>query len=471
MRFLSRYPSPLTTLTKLYSTIQQEAQLHSHLKPQKSNTILKGYVKTSSTIKALLLFRSLWRKGTSCIDSFSLLLILKACTLKSHVGEGKQVHAMIINLGFESVIFLQTTLLNMYSAMGNLDDAHRLFDEIPSKNVVCWTALISAYVNNGKPNKALKIFRQMQVDNVEPDQVTVTVALSACADLGALDMGEWIHAYVCRYQGVEADLCLNNALINMYAKCGDIRKARRLFDRVKQKDVATWTSMIVGHALHGQTEEALQLFEKMEESNRCRNRNRNNSDQRSNLVLPNQVTFIGVLMACSHAGLVEEGRQYLKSMKENYGLTPQISHHGCIVDLLCRAGLLEEAYGFIMNMPIQASVVVWRTLLSASSLHGNIELAANIHHRLRELEPNHAGDDVTMSNTYAAAGMWNNKLTVRDQMMQRRPPGSSSIEVGSTVHEFVAADKSHPLRRDIYATIEGMNKNIKAFGYTPDISW
>ncbi|KAJ4974010.1 hypothetical protein NE237_007184 [Protea cynaroides] len=358
----------------------------------------------------------------------------------------------------------------MYSAIENLDDAHRLFDEIPSKNVVCWTSLISAYVNNGKPNKALKLFRQMQMENVEPDQVTVTVALSACADLGALDMGGWIHAYVCHYQGIEADLCLNNALINMYAKCGDIRKARRLFDGAKQKDVTTWTSMIIGHALHGQTEEALELFAKMEEGNKHRKRNRNNGDQRNKLVLPNQVTFIGVLMACSHAGLVEEGKHYMKSMKENYGLTPQISHYGCMVDLLCRAGLLEEAYGFIMDMPIQPTAVVWRTLLSACSLHGNIELAANIRHLLHELEPSHTGDDVTMSNTYAAAGLWNHKLTVRDQMMQWRTPGCSSIEVGSSVHEFVAADNNHPLRRDIYAILECMNRNIKASGYMPDIS-
>ncbi|OVA12223.1 Pentatricopeptide repeat [Macleaya cordata] len=344
----------------------------------------------------------------------------------------------------------------MYSAFGSLDDAHQVFDEIPSKNVVCWTSLISAYVDNGKPSKALKLFRQMQIESVDPDQITITVALSACADLGALEMGGWIYAYARRKQGFEVDLCLNNALINMYAKCGDVRTARRIFDRVKVKDVTTWTSMIVGHAIHGQAEEALELFREM--------RTDDNSSTGSKLIHPNEITFIGVLIACSHGGLVEEGFHHLESMTKRYTLKPRISHYGCMVDLLCRAGLLKEAYDFIMEMPISPNAVIWRTLLGACSLQSNIELGENVRHQLLELEPAYVGDDVTMSNTYAAAGMWDEKVVVRNRVKQRRAPGCSSIEVESEVHEFVAADKKHPQCRVIYEVLGGMAMNMKTYG-------
>ncbi|KAB1216743.1 hypothetical protein CJ030_MR4G003867 [Morella rubra] len=334
----------------------------------------------------------------------------------------------------------------MYSASENLCDAHKVFDEITSINTVCWTALISAYVDNQRPAKALQMFRQMQMADVKPDSVTVTVALSACADVGALEMGEWIHAYSRSKDGLDIDLSLNNALINMYAKCGDIGTARRLFDRMNKKDVTTWTSMVVGHALHGQAEEALKLYSKMKGTNNNSSKSKRNSDSGSFLIVPNVVTFIGVLMACSHAGMVEEGKQHFKSMSEDYGLKPRESHFGCMVDLFCRAGHLKEAYDFISEMPEKPTAVVWRTFLAACSLKGDIEIAAEAQRRLLELDPGHAGDSVAMSNIYAAKGMWDKKIVVRGRIKQRRAPGCSSIEVGTRISEFVAADKDHPLR-------------------------
>lgn len=323
----------------------------------------------------------------------------------------------------------------MYAEGGNLCDAHHVFDEIPSKNIICWTSLISAYVDNHKPNKGLELFRLMMMNNVEPDQVTVTVALSACADTGALEIGEWIHSLVRRKQWLKMDLCLNNALINMYAKCGDIVAARKLFDNTRNKDVTTWTSMIVGHALHGQAHEALQLFSEM-------NTRKDKKNQSScNLVIaPNDVTFIGVLMACSHAGLVEEGKWHFRSMTEDYGIQPREPHFGCMVDLLCRSGHLRDAYDFIMGMPVPPNAVMWRTLLGACSLHGELELATEVRLKLLNLDPGYVGDNVAMSNIYANKDMWNKKVIVRNQIKQSRAPGCSSIEVGSGASNFVAAD-------------------------------
>ena len=381
------------------------------------------------------------------------------------------MHALVINLGFQPIIFLQTSLINMYSAAGNVADAHNMFDEIPSKNLISWTSLISAYVDNQKPTKALQLFREMQMDDVQPDIVTLTVALSACADLGALDMGEWIHAYIRRRKRLNTDVCLNNSLINMYSKCGEIGTSRRLFDSMQMKNVTTWTSMIVGHALHGQAEEALQLFTEMKETNKRARKNMRNGKHESSLVLPNDVTFMGVLMACSHAGLVEEGKQHFRSMQEDYNLRPRISHYGCMVDLLCRAGLLTKAYEFIQNMPMPPNAVVWRTLLSASSLQGNsnseenIKICSEASRQLLELKPNQVGDNVIMSNLYAAKGMWDKKIFVREQIKQRRYPGCSSIEVGIDIKQFVASDDQNPCMPKIYEILDHLTRTMRAFDH------
>ncbi|KAK4735575.1 hypothetical protein R3W88_009836 [Solanum pinnatisectum] len=421
IRFLHKVAKPLTSLA------QPQINLPKYLKPTRINLSLKSYLK-SNPIKTILLFSDLLKKKISAVDSYSLLYVIKACAKKSMDTEGKQTHTLVIKLGYEPIIFLQTSLMDMYAATTNVSNVHKVFDEIPNKNVVCWTSLISAYMRNQKPYRAIEIFRQMQMDGVEPDQVTFTVSLSACADMGALDKGVWIHDLISQKPEFSEDLSLMNALVNMYVKCGDIRKAMLVFDNIRVKDVRTWTSMIVGHALHGQAEEALRLFSTLEEENKLRSsQSRGTKDQ---LLVPNDVMFIGVLMACSHAGMVEEGKRYFRSMIEEYGIKPRLSHFGCMVDLLCRLGMLKEAYSFILAMPIQPNAVIWRTLLGASGVHGNKELAAVAQSKLRELNASLVGDDVVLSNIYAAKGMWEEKIMLRHEMTQRRTPGCSSVEVG-----------------------------------------
>ncbi|XP_022728147.1 putative pentatricopeptide repeat-containing protein At1g74400 [Durio zibethinus] len=466
MKIMKKLPLTKPKMSKFFAiTHQPKSHLPNHLKPPKANQTLKRYLNSNCNTKAILFFRELVRHSPSSIDSFSFLFVLKACTKKPFSLEGKQLHTQVIKFGFHPIIHLQTSLINFYSASGNLLDAHYMFDEIPSKNIISWTSLISAYVVNQEPQKAVELFRKMQMLYVEPDQVTITVALSACADLGALEMGEWIHAYVRRKPELKADLSLNNALINMYAKCGEIETARKLFDSLGEKDVTTWTSMIVGHALHGQANEALELFCKMEEIGKKNSKNQEEGNRGSSIILPNDVTFIGVLMACSHGGIVEEGKKYYRSMSEDYGLKPRDVHFGCMVDLFCRAGLLKEAYNFILEMPGQANAVMWRTLLGASILHGEIELGEKVRCQLLELEPGHVGDNVAMSNIYAAKGMWDKKVIVRDQIKQlRRAPGCSSIEVSSYISEFVSGDDDHPLKADIYEALKYLTIIIKAYG-------
>lgn len=435
------------------------------IKAARGNHALKSH----SPIKTIILFRKIFRENPFSIDTFSFLFVFKACTRKSLSLEGKQLHSLLIKFGFGSIIHLQTSLINVYSASGHLADAHQVFDEMPHRNVVSWTALISAYVDNQKPNKALQLFRKMQMQDLEPDRVTVTVALSACAALGALEMGEWIHAYIHRKRRINADLSLKNALINMYAKCGDVETSRKLFNTLKKKDVTTWTCMIVGHALHGQANEALKLFSKMtdiDEENKSRRRDRRCCSS----IIPNDVTFIGVLMACSHGGMLEQGKQHFESMSNDYGLKPRDAHYGCMVDLYCRAGLLKDAYSFILGIPSKPNAVLWRTLLGACSLHGDVELAREVRSRLLQLEPGHSSDSVALSNIYAGKGMWDEKIEVRDQMkLRRRAPGCSSIEVSSEILEFVSGDADHPFKDEIYEALVYLTISMKAYGFSPEI--
>lgn len=390
--------------------------------------------------------------GAASVDSFAVLDLLKGSCFEPIA---RQAHALITKLGMEGVVFLRTALISLYSRTGHLADAHQVFAgvHLPEKNAACWTSLIAACVGNGEPQAALRFFREMQAAGVQPDEVTLTAALSACADLGALAAGAWIHAYAVRLtekrkkkKGFSGDLILRNALINMYAKCGDISNARRLFDLGPQRDVTTWTSIIVGYALNGRAEEALKLFGELKAA-----------QQQSHRVSPNQVTFVGVLMACSHAGRVDEALRHLQSMREEYHVEPQVSHYGCVVDGLCRAGRLQEALEFAEAMPIRPNAVIWRTLLGACAARGELASAVGARRRLLELEPQreHAGDDVAMSNAYAAAGLWEAKEAAR-RRRRRREPGCSLIELEGGVHEFVAGDRRHPNRREILHLLQGI---------------
>lgn len=433
---------------------------HDFLRPPKANQTLRKYLKTHSASRAIVFFKKLWRQNPSAVDSYSSLFALKACTQESLIVEGRQLHAIVKKLGFEPVIYLQTCLIELYSKMGDVDCAHHIFDEVYYKNAICWTSLINAYVDNNMASKALIIFRQMLVNKVEPDQIALTVALAACADLGALSVGEWVHAYTCRKHGLETDLCLYNALIDMYVKCGEIKAAHKLFCISREKDVFTWTSMIVGHALHGQSIEALDLFAQMK-------RTRSSVERSKSCILPNDITFLGVLMACSHAGMVEEGKQYFRSMIDGYGLQPRLPHLGCMVDLLCRAGLLEEAYEFIMRILVQPNALIWRMLLGACCIHGDIELGAKVRKELLKLDPAHVGDDVALSNMYAGRGLWYEKLMVRDSIECRRVPGCSSVEVASVVNEFVAGDTHHPLKAEIYNVLGYLMGTVRSYSNIP----
>ncbi|XP_058102787.1 pentatricopeptide repeat-containing protein At4g38010-like isoform X3 [Magnolia sinica] len=363
------------------------------------NSLISGYVQRGHCGNALDVFVKMLGvvEGFVRPNEVTAVSVLAACSRVGGIELGRRIHAFVVGSGFLLDVFLGSSLIDMYVKCGHVDDARLVFDGMPERNVVCWTSMISGYAQSGRFREAIELFRVMLVVGVEVDGATVACVASACAHLGALDHGRWVHAY-CDRNGVEMNVTVKNALIDMYSKCGDIGEARRIFDRLFRRDVFSWTVMISGLAMNGMSDEALDLFSQM----------RLLGDVR-----PNEVTFLGVLSACSHGGLVDEGYHHFNCMKKIYNLTPQIEHYGCVVDLLGRANLLVEAENFIKNMPIEPDAVIWRSLLFACRSNRNIELAEFAVKHILELEPGRCGVHVLLSNIYAASLRWNDVKRVR----------------------------------------------------------
>ncbi|KAK4266814.1 hypothetical protein QN277_023684 [Acacia crassicarpa] len=302
-----------------------------------------------------------------------------------------------------------------YGKVGNLVAAQKLFDEMPQRDVISWTSMITGYSQANQFTEAVRLFKEMMAAEVKPDEITAASVLSACAHLGSLDVGVVVHDYIRKYD-LKTDVYVGNALINMYSKCGVVEKALEVFKEMKIKDSVSWTSVITGLAVNGFADSALELFSQM----------------LSEGVAPSHGVFVGILLACAHAGLIDRGLEYFESMERVYGLKPEMKHYGCVVDLLSRSGNLEKAYEFIRQMPIVPDVVVWRMLLSASQLHRNVPLSEIASKKLLEVDPSNSGNYVLSSNIYAGSDRWEDVIRMRVMMEEvnvLKPSGSSSIEI------------------------------------------
>ncbi|ESQ43783.1 hypothetical protein EUTSA_v10006495mg [Eutrema salsugineum] len=410
----------------------------------------------------------------------------------THLPLGQRTHAQILLFGLHSDPFVRTSLLNMYSSCGDLASAHRvfdesvakdlpawnsvvnayakaglihvarkLFDEMPERNVISWSSLMSGYVTCGRNREALDLFREMQSPKpnqafVRPNEFTMSTLLSACGRLGALEQGKWVHAYIDKYK-LEIDIVLGTALIDMYAKCGSLERARRVFNALgSKKDVKAYSAMICCLAMYGLTEECFQLFSEMTSRNK---------------INPNSVTFVGVLGACVHRGLIEQGKSYFAMMNEKFGITPSIQHYGCMVDLYGRAGLIEEAESLIASMPMEPDVLIWGSLLSGSRMLGDIKTCEAALKRLIELDPMNSGAYVLLSNVYAKTGRWMEVKRIRHDMEVKgikKVPGCSSVEVDGVIHEFVAGDESQDDSEKIYAMLDEIMQRLREAGYVSD---
>eukprot|EP01018_Ginkgo_biloba_P007785 Gb_19828 [translate_table: standard] len=420
------------------------------------NTMIGGYARDGHCEETLRMYFEMRRAGIQP-DNFTFPFVLKACTSLSALQGGRDIHHHIVRTGFESDVFVGACLVDMYAKCGSIEDARQVFDKMSRRDVVSWTVMIGGYVQNGRAHEALTLFHEMQLSGMTPDKVTMVSMISACAHLGALQQGKWIHDCVSR-SGFESDIIVGSALIDMYCKCGSVDIARQVFDKMSKRNVVSWSAMIAGYGMHGHGEDALALFNQMQETD----------------MKPNHITFVSVLSACSHAGLVEEGWRYFNCMDRDYCITPGVKHYTCMVDLLGRAGHLEEAQNFIKKMPLPPDAGVWGALLGACRIHCNIELGEDVAERLFKLEPENAGYYVLLSNIYAAAGRWNDIAKVRAMMTDRglkKTPGRSWIEVNDKVHTFRVGDKSHPRSKEIYAMLETLVGQMEAAGYVPNTNF
>ncbi|XP_057487409.1 pentatricopeptide repeat-containing protein At1g04840-like [Actinidia eriantha] len=349
------------------------------------------------------------------------------------------------------------SLINGFMRDGEVDRARELFDCMPEKNVVSWTTMVTGYSQNGHHEKALSMFSQILEVGVKPNDLTVVSALSACAKVGALEAGVHIHKYLSS-NGFQLNKAIGTALVDMYAKCGNVESASRVFGMTKEKDLRTWSVMIWGWAIHGCFQQAFEYFDKM----------------KSKGFKPDGVVFLAILTACSHSGQVDKGLSFFESMKLDYAIEPTMKHYALIVDLLGRAGRLDEALSFIKNMPLDPDMVIWGALFCACRAHKNTEMAELTSESVLQLEPKHPGGYVFLSNIYAGAGRWEDVERVRNLMKNRgaeKDPGWSCIEVDGHVHSFVAGDHAHEHTAEIYQKLEEITRSARKQGYTPETEW
>lgn len=420
------------------------------------NTMIRGYVKDVSFEEALLVYYEMIERGIEA-DNFTYPALLKAGARSLALEEGMQIHGHIFKLGLEDDVFVQNSLISMYGKFGEVKHSCAVFEQMDQKTVASWSALIGAHASLGLWCECLMLFGDMSSEELwRAEESTLVSVLSACTHLGALDLGRCTHGSLLRnISGL--NVIVQTSLIDMYVKCGCLEKGWRLFQNMAKKNQLSYTVMISGLAMHGHGREALRVFSEMLKEG----------------LVPDDVVYVGVLSACSHAGLVNEGLQCFNSMKFEHGIEPTVRHYGCLVDLMGRAGLLNEAFKLINSMPIEPNDVVWRSLLSACKVHNNLVLGEIVAKNIFQLNSRNPSDYLVLSNMYARAQRWEDVARIRTEMVRKgfkQTPGFSLVEVKRKVYKFVSQDTSHPQCDDIYEMIHQMEWQLKFEGYSPDTS-
>ncbi|XP_071706969.1 pentatricopeptide repeat-containing protein At3g49170, chloroplastic [Rutidosis leptorrhynchoides] len=420
--------------------------------------IITGYVQSGGLDEtAIELYCKMITQGDVLPNHFTYSSLFKACGSLSNLEIGKQIHNHAVKSGQVSVNCVGNSLISMYARSGSMEDAQKAFDVLLEKNLISYNAIVDGYVRNTSSDEAFKMFNRAEETQTGVDSFTFASLLSAAASLGAVGKGEEMHARLMK-SGFSSNLRVCNALISMYSRCGDIEAAARVFNKMVERNVISWTSIITGYAKHGLATRALEKFDQMLEAG----------------VKPNEVTYIAVLSACSHVGMIEEGLQHLNSMYQEHKLTPKMEHYACVVDLLGRSGSLEKAMDFINSMPFKADALVWRTLLGACQVHGNTELGKLCAKMITEQDVDDPSAYILLSNLYASKGEWEKVAEIRKTMKERnliKEAGCSWIEADNQTHKFYVGDTCHPRAHEIYKELDQLVTDIKKLGYVPDTSF
>ncbi|XP_024193260.1 putative pentatricopeptide repeat-containing protein At3g23330 [Rosa chinensis] len=417
------------------------------------NTVIAGDAQNGMYEQALARVREMGSANLKP-DSFTLSSVLPVFAEYVDVVKGKEIHAYAIRHGFDADVFIGSSLIDMYANCTRMEDSLKVFNLLRRRDSISWNSIIGGCVQNGMFDEGLVFFRCMLTAKTKPTDVSFSSIIPACAHLTTLHLGKQLHGYIIR-GGFEDNVYIASSLVDMYAKCGNIKMARWIFDKMEQHDMVSWTAMTMGYALHGHAHDAISLFEKM----------------KGEAVKPTYVAFMAVLTACSHAGLVDEAWKYYNSMTKKYRIAPGIEHYAAVADLLGRAGRLDEAYRFISSMHIEPTGSVWSTLLAACRVHKNVELAEKVAEKIFAVDPENVGAYVLLSNIYSAAKKWKEaaemRVSMRDKGMKKKP-ACSWIEVKNKVHAFVAGDESHPYYDEITKALEVLLEQMEREGYVPN---
>ncbi|KAG9439510.1 hypothetical protein H6P81_019675 [Aristolochia fimbriata] len=443
------------------------------------NILLSCYFQNSDLGSALLFFQKLpvkdsasWNTMISGLSRHGKMTearqVFEAMPEKNDVAWSAMISGYIQNGNLDSAVelferaassekgvFSWTAMITGYMAFGHTKVARELFDEAPVRNLVTWNSMVSGYVRNFQAEDALKLFKMMIELPVRPNPSTFSSILLVCSELSAVALGKQIHQLIYKLPLYLNTTC-GTSLLSMYCKCGVLQDASKLFEEMPSRDVVTWNAMISGFAQHGIGKKAIELFDEM----------------RLMGIKPNWITFVGVLLACNHAGLVDLGMHYFNSMERDYELEPKPDHYTCVVDLLGRAGLLTEAVELINTMPFKPHLAIFGTLLGACRIHKNLKLAEYAAQKLLELDPQSSAGYVQLANVYAAMNRWSEVARIRQQMKNSnvvKTPGYSWIEVKGIVHEFRSGDRVHPELDRIEKKLIDLEKRMKLAGYVPDL--
>ncbi|KAL8145251.1 pentatricopeptide repeat-containing protein At4g30700 isoform X2 [Apium graveolens] len=414
------------------------------------NAMISGFCSNGEIASAVSLFSGLVLSGEK-VNSSTIVGLIPVYHPFGHLDLTWSIHGFSYKCGLVTNSSVSTALNTVYTRLNEIECARKLFDESPVKSLESWNAMISGYAQNGITDMAISLFREMQSLGISPNPVTFTSILSACAQHGALSLGKWVHELINK-ENFESNIYVSTALADMYAKCGSLEDAQRVIDMMPSKNAVTWNAMISAYGLHGHGYKALKLFREMVASG----------------ATPTGVTFLSVLYACSHAGLVSDGEEIFHEMVHDHGFEPLAEHYACMVDLLGRAGKLEKALEFIKTMPYDAGAPVWGALLGACMIHKNTELARLASDKLFELDPDSVGYRVLLSNIYSAEQNYPQAALVRRAVKKRnlaKTPGCTLIEVGRVPHVFTSSDQSHPQAESIYAMLEKLMGKMRNAGY------
>ncbi|KAI3733004.1 hypothetical protein L1987_64218 [Smallanthus sonchifolius] len=419
------------------------------------SSVISSFAQNELPVLALRYFKKMVDHGIRP-DDHILPSATKACAILSSCNVGRSVHCLALKTGYDVDVFVGSSVVDMYAKCGNIEDARKVFDEMPMRNVVSWSGMIYGYAQLGENEEALWLFKQAFFEKFEVNDFTFTSVIRVCGNTTLLGLGKQLHC-LCLKLSFDSSSFIGSALISMYSKCGVVELAYCVFDEIRVRNLGMWNAMLMACAQHGHTDKVFGLFKEMETSG----------------MTPNFITFLGTLYACSHSGFVEKGKYYFNLMKE-YGIERGDQHYASMVDILGRANKVQEALAVIKEMPMQPTECVWGALLTGCRLHGDTELAAYAADKVFELGNVSSGMYVLLSNAYAAVGRYEDAARARKMLRDigvKKETGLSWVEEGNIVHTFAAGDRCHFKSKEIYKKLEELEDEMEKVGYVADTSY